>query len=984
MTMDLSLSLRLGSAAAGGGASVALDNASILDKSATLTKVGTLTGVNGTPVLSNDAGGRFFVQAVGGNYEVRCGLVLTDYGAATSHGIEVTDANGAHSLTITVTAVTTATLGGGGSIRLGRQNGAAYQNKLTGPILRNLFGTNNAGGVLGCFAFRVRIRQGQLVNSPGAQTLATTPCIMGNGTASVTRGMHWRYYGPHASSAGYRGRIVLQGTGRTSQTRFGERDTSGNVVADNTGTPALRTAVIPENWTGLVVVVYLTTGASFGAATSVTGPTFVIYTIDPDGTATVGDIHTAQDGTWQGTDTTTNGLSVGTYTGSPSADVNDYSPFPLSDIAQIRGVTGALADWQEIAKGRGYDTFFAAAGSASGGTNRIARWWPLTSDTDLGLKAGCLDTADGTNGDGAFVASGTVTASSQLAPTYNGTIGLSLRTQGDGYVYGLPVRLGVAQTTSRTIQATCDIVGAATHVQGRLLRKADGAVIRDWTRMTASSATGAGVALSMTDVPIGKHYWLEIRREDDNAVVASSRDRLGVGFKVPGVGQSQGNLWLFGAGSAGVSAPSNDNVSFGLLRQLCNAPPSSPAYASRTMDIGVCEVAGDVSQSFLATAERLSTLAPSIPFMVLNGFISGESLATFYADQVWDSSGSYKAFGDYSTAGSGLLTDMLLQGGKDISYVLHDHGGSDVGRVYGDLMSALYGGLQNANTQVSNTPSGGGANVNPTTTVRNFAAAGLDYSPIQVVTVATPRGVYPTTGASASYASLLSFNDGYHTCRLAAAAYTGYSTTVEAMLGGYLYDPMFESATETAHQLLTDMRGGPKVGARLAMFILRGCGVLAYDPTSAFSSASRSGSVITVTATLGNGGSLFTPGTGAPTGFEVSEDGGSTWSSLRNGSIAFTTAVATGTTITLTRTSGSWAANTRIRFAHVPVNYFTANQDSATPATATAARATGYANENTDLDNLPYESFAAASPASGTGRVQGVPLAPTSTHLLAA
>ena len=90
------------------------------------------------------------------------------------------------------------------------------------------------------------------------------------------------------------------------------------------------------------------------------------------------------------------------------------------------------------------------------------------------------------------------------------------------------------------------------------------------------------------------------------------------------------------------------------------------------------EALGDVSYGLVAGAERLAALAPTVPFMVNNFARSGESLGSFYGDVVVESGTSYLAFGDYVTKASGMFTDLLLEGGKDISYFLHMHGTADV------------------------------------------------------------------------------------------------------------------------------------------------------------------------------------------------------------------------------------------------------------------------------------------------------------------
>ena len=71
----------------GSSSGLTLDNATILDRSGTLAKVGTLLGVNGSPTLTDNAGGRFLLIQVGATWELRCGLVSTDHGINASHTV---------------------------------------------------------------------------------------------------------------------------------------------------------------------------------------------------------------------------------------------------------------------------------------------------------------------------------------------------------------------------------------------------------------------------------------------------------------------------------------------------------------------------------------------------------------------------------------------------------------------------------------------------------------------------------------------------------------------------------------------------------------------------------------------------------------------------------------------------------------------------------------------------------------------------------
>jgi hypothetical protein len=288
----------------------------------------------------------------------------------------------------------------------------------------------------------------------------------------------------------------------------------------------------------------------------------------------------------------------------------------------------------------------------------------------------------------------------------------------------------------------------------------------------------------------------------------------------------------------------------------------------------------------------------------------------------------------------------------------------------------------------SNQPANGGPTVT-TSIVRNYAAAGLDY-PIVVGMVGIQRHAFVSTGAGATSALIKTFADTFADLRTKQVTWVppGGSGITNVVLG-YTHDVRLDTSIDTAHQGVNEVRGNARINYRYALGMLAMAGLSTYDPTPAPASASRSGAVITVTFNLKNGGSLVAPNAGAPVGFEVSEDGGTTWHSYNEGGDAlgsnpgtttgaiFTAAIS-GNTVTLTRKTSTWAANTQVRFDYGgPISYASVSQSSGN-------RTTNFGYENTDIDNMLYESRTDCAPTNGAGIVQGVPIAPTQTALVAA
>lgn len=156
-------------------------------------------------------------------------------------------------------------------------------------------------------------------------------------------------------------------------------------------------------------------------------------------------------------------------------------------------------------------------------------------------------------------------------------------------------------------------------------------------------------------------------------------------------------------------------------------------------------------------------------------------------------------------------------------------------------------------------------------------------------------------------------------------------------------------------------------GLRFGQAIASATGANTINPRCTFTGAIRDGNTITVSATLLNGGSLMTAVPDAqPQEFRVSEDG--ITFSRYNGTIPFTAALI-GNTVVLTKTTGVWAAGTKVQY----LNGYPCAVGSAS-----------YTQEKALLDGLLYESRADAVPSGITGLPVGVPLMPTWADLVAA
>jgi hypothetical protein len=182
-------------------------------------------------------------------------------------------------------------------------------------------------------------------------------------------------------------------------------------------------------------------------------------------------------------------------------------------------------------------------------------------------------------------------------------------------------------------------------------------------------------------------------------------------------------------------------------------------------------------------------------------------------------------------------------------------------------------------------------------------------------------------------------------------------------LGTFHPDKSMQDATQSAHQGQTLLSGSARMGEQRVPMMAHDLGLTTYNPESVPLSATVSGGTVTVAFTLANGGNLALVGGVGSTvkGFEVSTNGGTTWTT--------TDGTLTGNTVVL---AGTWAAGNLVQYARGgPIN-------NATPPMANAAAA--YAQDNLDLDCLLIETRADMSGVIAPG----VPIMPAASPLVVA
>ncbi len=907
------LSLSLSTPRGGSAAGVSLSPSSILEKTGALGLVGTLSGVTGTPILSDSAGGKFLLM--GGT--IRCGGVETNYGTASSHSITVTDDNGPHVLTVTVSQAASTASPSGGSISFQRRNGAAGTRVFTGPALTNFMG-NGTVAANGFMMIRVSLPAGNLTLDGQSSDFSAFPWVFGTIPSGNPRGVQVRYYAKDkGSSQAYVGRYVISGwdQGGNGLGNWAANDAPGAPTGITTSN-GLRSAVIKDSEPRLLVLTY-------EAATT----TFSVFTVKMDGTIEAGDtlVNTA----WKGITTSTNPMVIGSVTTPGGPNNSTHFSGSLSDLA-IGVSLPTSTNLQNIAKGRDITTELGSA--------NIQRRWTLDDTSGSGL------TSTGTQSAQAFTATTTGSRSARRGPmltgAFDGTDGIAIIPRGDGFTAGLAYTAATGVTAaSQPLSVKVLVNGAACNVEARVRRQADGAVMADWHQI-GTSISGRST-LSTAAIPAGKDYAVDVRRADKPTLIASDNNRYWVGVKVWHEGQSQVARWAR-TGVATLSAASSPSVSFSNQR-------GGPTYISE-VDIGVCDNGIDWSDGPMALAERLNTLAPNLVVHFCIAGISSTSISDWITNK---SSGyAYPIWGDYTTAGSGVVTDTMLAAGVDLTFMSSHRGTSDnsVPADYTDWLRAEYLGT------------------GPKASTKSYAGfTGLPAPHVLMWPLA--RDVDPANNPYA--AGWNSHHATFNSMRVNQAQWSP-PAGVTMTLCNWFADMMMDSSTEGPHEKAGNVRGYQTEGYRMALGVLRQIGLLTYTIPTVSGVVRTSGTVLTVSFTLPNGGSLKPRVAGvAPNGiFEVSEDSGTTWRG-QEPTPPFTAAYS-GNTVTLTK-GGGWAAagSLRVRFAYGgPYSYG-----------VTTSRATQYANENVDIDGYPFESFTAAAPSDGSGYIQGLPIQPTLANL---
>lgn len=429
----------------------------------------------------------------------------------------------------------------------------------------------------------------------------------------------------------------------------------------------------------------------------------------------------------------------------------------------------------------------------------------------------------------------------------------------EGWVYGL-----VAGQTTRMVPFSGKAVGYTGNVEVRVYDASNGDVVRDWT---VAGAISAGVWSGTIELPKASGWWFcEARIASAPTVKAYRRTEFSVGYKILLVGQSQLLIGLLGAATTALTHPQSFSYSFSgadatQYPRMARVGTSSTRLSSDGQDNGL-HWFGNQFRKF----------DPSTPFMVIGEAVTGTAMADLYNDarpsvRLW-----------------AWLQSKLDTWGSDVTVVGHQWATNDGGdtSVTGTTNTTAF--KERLDALFLGTGARAGAH--------NLSTATPD-----AVFAISPATRYALSGAG-SY--------GHHNLARFQATQWAYENgaAVGPPTSDYRIEDVGGPHPNSGHPM-----GSSVLMSRMATAVARALGLDVsknpYFTTAAFNPGKTT---ITVSVGLPNGGTLYSPAPTALRSFEVQDGGAGGWTS------AGFSAVVSGNTVVLTKTTGAWLTGTKIKY----------------------------------------------------------------------
>lgn len=486
---------------------------------------------------------------------------------------------------------------------------------------------------------------------------------------------------------------------------------------------------------------------------------------------------------------------------------------------------------------------------------------------------------------------------SDLVPARSGAAWFHLDHIPDGRVFAR----AVGSSTGR-IFLSGQSSGLTGGVEARVFDAATGQLTKNWSLLTNATLTGGGAWSGYIDAPKNNGWGhIDVRPALTPSLVQRSRARSGVGLWIVPNGQSQ--VDRLNSISAGIQPSQSPPLSVGFITgRQTNVNwgfTFYPASTERRTSDGVATLLDEVAKY---------TTEPVMLTWVSQGGTNPRQLVNDTLDTTW----SWAEIEDWL----GLLMGPLPQ----------RSGGVIVINWYSDIMTdtAQPAGIMGEYYQplIAGTRPGNATN---TYSIDHYFLDGLTF-PSNVKIGASWPTMYASTGSGGAGPFDTSQNQATTQNRTVALQqwidWVAANPSLVAGSGPYTDDLRMENSGGP-HQLSSAQSRYGHGRTLLRMFItgLRAYGVdTRTDPSLNTATINGGRTAITITVNRPNGGTLQTAwgiaGVAVPTGendvqgFEVEDGGAGVWSRS-----TFTTAIVSNTVV-LTKKTGAWLANTRVRYLY--------------------------------------------------------------------
>lgn len=432
----------------------------------------------------------------------------------------------------------------------------------------------------------------------------------------------------------------------------------------------------------------------------------------------------------------------------------------------------------------------------------------------------------------------------------------------DGHVIGV-----VGDLTRQAVKISGTATGGDNNpVEVRVLKNGDSSVVQDWTHLGfIDSGTFEGTIV----LPIGDDWYNFEVRSVRGGPTAAPTERIGVGYKVMVIGQSQVNIWSEANANTGLTMTAAYEDTASLYKWQAVGDGTTPVAESFTV---IDDTGPDGPRAFVEQARALGITAP---IGIVIEAVNGRGIPAFLDDGTTN-----RAFSD--------LTDKTAKYGKDFTAVIEWWDTANTSTLSGsEDIETLFG--------ITDHTSGATADHG----LNEELLAGFK-------AIIQPASRHSTTTGDADQA-------------VEKVAYANGTPKLPLVVGWPLAD--YESEAGGGPHPLGTGEGNVHGGYRMALALVEAVGGTSFDKPYLTGTAERSsdGTQITIPITLPNGGTLGTVGSEV-SGFYVSEDSGTNYYDRRGEKADGTTtggpgfqATVSGSNVILTRDSGTWATNTSLR-----------------------------------------------------------------------